>query len=177
MRSFSCDNGMCSAPGTLPSTNSVGSRMSTTTALSSLSMRVSWLTVTSATPLIRRWNNGHTGEWIWTRDKNRFGWEALRGDYAPTDHRKGWFSPALAEDLSGLPPAYIVTGALDLFLDEDLDYARRAPEEQLRSGVGDALSNLSALADWELAAEDREEPIDGLAAAFARAGFGKHGCE
>jgi triacylglycerol lipase len=72
-----------------------------------------------------RWNNGHTGEWIWTRDKNRFGWEALRGDYAPTDERKGWFSPALAEDLSGLPPAYIVTGALDLFLDEDLDYARR----------------------------------------------------
>jgi glycerol-1-phosphate dehydrogenase [NAD(P)+] len=52
----------------------------------------------------------------------------------------------------------------------DLDYVRRAPEEQLRSGVGDALSNLSALADWELAAEDREEPIDGLAAAFARAG-------
>ena len=72
-----------------------------------------------------RWNNGHTGEWIWTRDKNRFGWEALRGDYAPTDERKGWFSPALAEDLSGLPPAYILTGALDLFLDEDLDYARR----------------------------------------------------
>jgi glycerol-1-phosphate dehydrogenase [NAD(P)+] len=52
----------------------------------------------------------------------------------------------------------------------DLDYVRRAPEEQLRSGVGDALSNLSALADWELAAADRGEPIDGLAAALARAG-------
>jgi len=24
-----------------------------------------------------------------------------------------------------LPPAYIATGALDLFLDEDIDYARR----------------------------------------------------
>ena len=72
-----------------------------------------------------RHNNRHTGEWIWTRDKNRFGWEALRGDYSPTDHRKGWFSPALAEDLAGLPPAYIATGALDLFLDEDLAYARR----------------------------------------------------
>jgi acetyl esterase/lipase len=70
-------------------------------------------------------NNRHTGEWIWTRDKNRFGWEALRGDYSPTDHRKGWFSPALAEDLTRLPPAYIATGALDLFLDEDLAYARR----------------------------------------------------
>jgi triacylglycerol lipase len=69
--------------------------------------------------------NRHTGEFIWTRDKNRYGWEALRGSYRPTDERKGWFSPALADDLAGLPPAYISTGALDLFLDEDLDYARR----------------------------------------------------
>ena len=52
----------------------------------------------------------------------------------------------------------------------DLDYVRRAPPEQLRSGVGDALSNLSALADWELAAEDRGEAVDGLAATFARTG-------
>ena len=35
------------------------------------------------------------------------------------------FDPALADDLSGLPAAYLSTGALDLFLDEDLDYARR----------------------------------------------------
>ena len=32
---------------------------------------------------------------------------------------------ARAEDLTGLPPTYIATGALDLFLEEDLDYARR----------------------------------------------------
>ncbi len=70
-------------------------------------------------------NNRHTGEWVWTRDKNRYGWQALKGDYAADDARRGWFSPALADDLVGLPPAYIVTGALDLFLDEDLAYARR----------------------------------------------------
>ena len=52
----------------------------------------------------------------------------------------------------------------------DLDYVRRSPEEQLRSGIGDTLSNLSALADWKLAASDRGEPIDGLAAALARSG-------
>jgi glycerol-1-phosphate dehydrogenase [NAD(P)+] len=52
----------------------------------------------------------------------------------------------------------------------DLDYVRNCPLEQLRSGVGDALSNLSALADWELAARERGEPLDGLAAALARAG-------
>jgi glycerol-1-phosphate dehydrogenase [NAD(P)+] len=52
----------------------------------------------------------------------------------------------------------------------DLDYVRRCPPEQLRSGVGDALSNLSALADWELAARERGERVDGLAAAFSRSG-------
>jgi len=77
--------------------------------------------------------NRHTGEWIWTRDKNRFGWDALRGAYEPVDGRKGWFSPALAEDLAGLPPAYIATGALDLFLDEDLDYARRLIDSGVRT--------------------------------------------
>ena len=71
------------------------------------------------------YRNRHTGEFVWTRDKNRFGWEALRGAYRPDDARKAWFSPALAGDLAGVAPAYLSTGALDLFLDEDLDYARR----------------------------------------------------
>jgi glycerol-1-phosphate dehydrogenase [NAD(P)+] len=50
----------------------------------------------------------------------------------------------------------------------DLDYVRRAPIEQLRAGVGDALSNFNAVADWELSARERGEPLDGLAAALAR---------
>ncbi len=52
----------------------------------------------------------------------------------------------------------------------DLTYVRASPERHTRSGIGDALSNLSAVADWELAAQHRAEPVDGLAAAFARAG-------
>ncbi len=71
------------------------------------------------------YNNPTTGEFIWTRGSNRYGWGALKGRYKPTDERKGWFSPSLAEDLSGLPPTWIGTGSLDLFYDEDLDYARR----------------------------------------------------
>jgi acetyl esterase/lipase len=71
------------------------------------------------------WRNATTGEFIWTRDSNRYGWESLRGSYAADDHRKGWFSPTLADDLAGLPPCWIGTGNLDLFLDENLDYARR----------------------------------------------------
>ncbi len=69
--------------------------------------------------------NPTTGEFVWTRERNQFGWAALRGDYAIDDARRGWFSPALATDLAGLPPAWIGTGSLDLFLDENLDYALR----------------------------------------------------
>ena len=72
-----------------------------------------------------RHRNRHTGEFIWTRASNRFGWECLRGNYPANDARKGWFSPSLADDLAGLPPTWIGTGSLDLFFDEDLDYARR----------------------------------------------------
>jgi len=52
----------------------------------------------------------------------------------------------------------------------DLDYVRASPPEQLRGGVGDVLSNLSAVADWELANTERGEPLDGLAVALARSG-------
>ncbi|WP_055697302.1 MULTISPECIES: iron-containing alcohol dehydrogenase family protein [Streptomyces] len=50
----------------------------------------------------------------------------------------------------------------------DLDVIREAPVRFVRSGIGDALSNISAIADWELAARERGEDIDGLAAAMAR---------
>lgn len=69
--------------------------------------------------------NKGTGEFVWTRASNRFGWDALQGGYAIDDHRKGWFSPSLAADLAALPPTWIGTGSMDLFLDEDFDYARR----------------------------------------------------
>ena len=52
----------------------------------------------------------------------------------------------------------------------DLDYVENAPDRQTRAGIGDALSNLNAVADWELAHRVRGEPIDGLAAALARCG-------
>ena len=72
-----------------------------------------------------RHKNRSTGEFVWTRQSNQFGWESLRGDYAADDARKGWFSPSLADDFAGLPSTLLLTGSLDLFFDEDLDYARR----------------------------------------------------
>jgi len=52
----------------------------------------------------------------------------------------------------------------------DPEYVRRAPPRLVRAGIGDAVSNISALADWRLAADERGETVDGLAASFARAG-------
>jgi glycerol-1-phosphate dehydrogenase [NAD(P)+] len=52
----------------------------------------------------------------------------------------------------------------------DLDYIRDAPAAQLRSGIGDALTNLSATADWQLSHDVTGEAIDGLAVAIARTG-------
>lgn len=52
----------------------------------------------------------------------------------------------------------------------DLDFVGTCPNRQTRAGIGDALSNLNAVADWELAHEVRGEPIDGLAVTLARAG-------
>jgi glycerol-1-phosphate dehydrogenase [NAD(P)+] len=49
----------------------------------------------------------------------------------------------------------------------DLDYVRRSAPRMRRAGVGDVLSNLSALADWRLAERERGEACDGLAATFA----------
>jgi acetyl esterase len=72
-----------------------------------------------------RYKNPTTGEFIWTPGRNQFGWESLRGSYAADDQRKGWFSPSLADSLASLPPTFIMTGSLDLFFDENLDYTRR----------------------------------------------------
>jgi acetyl esterase/lipase len=72
-----------------------------------------------------------TGEFIWTASDNRFGWSSLLGT-SPGGHGiSPYAAAARAENLSGLPPAFISVGALDLFLDEDLDYATRL----MRAGV------------------------------------------
>jgi glycerol-1-phosphate dehydrogenase [NAD(P)+] len=50
----------------------------------------------------------------------------------------------------------------------DLDYVRRSEPSMRRSGIGDAISNLSAIADWRLAERERGEAVDGVAVTFAR---------
>lgn len=82
-------------------------------------------TVISADP------NAFAGEYAWTRSDNAFGWTALLGDEPGGPCVSPYASAARATDLSGLPPAYIWVGALDLFIDESIEYARRL----IRAGV------------------------------------------
>jgi glycerol-1-phosphate dehydrogenase [NAD(P)+] len=58
-----------------------------------------------------------------------------------------------------MPPVAVVV---------DLDRVRRAPDALATAGIGDVISNLSAIADWELSAADTGEPMDGLSIAMAR---------
>jgi glycerol-1-phosphate dehydrogenase [NAD(P)+] len=50
----------------------------------------------------------------------------------------------------------------------DLDYVLRSDPAMRRSGIGDAVSNLAAIADWRLAERERGEVVDGVAVTFAR---------
>lgn len=73
----------------------------------------------------------HAGEFIWTAGHNRFGWTALLGVEPGSEGVSPYAAAARADDLAGLPPTYLATGGLDLFLEEDLEYARRL----MRAGV------------------------------------------
>lgn len=62
---------------------------------------------------------------IWSREFNAFGWRSYLGSLYGTGDVPDTAAPARATDLSGLPPALVTVGAVDGFLDEDVDYAVR----------------------------------------------------
>ena len=60
---------------------------------------------------------------IWSAESNAFGWRCYLGDLYGADDVPYLAAPARAEDLSGLPEAYICVGGADGFRDEDIRYA------------------------------------------------------
>lgn len=77
--------------------------------------------------VLRELHHG-TGEFVWTPDKNEYGWTAYLGGPPQRDSAPEYAVPARREDLSGLPPAWIGVGDLDLFYEENVEYARRLEE-------------------------------------------------
>ena len=69
------------------------------------------------------------GEFVWTRQSNQYGWRSYLGD-APARAPQ---VPGRLEDFTGLPATWMATAALDLFRDENIDYARRLMEAGVRT--------------------------------------------
>ena len=67
----------------------------------------------------------HIGRLLWTPMANRFGWQCFLGRTPglPSGPIDG--VPARVQSLKGLPPTFIGVGSIDLFVDEDVDYAQR----------------------------------------------------
>lgn len=62
---------------------------------------------------------------LWSYDDNYTGWHELLGEMIGTGDVPPSAAPARVRDLAGLPATYLEVGELDIFRDEDIDYARR----------------------------------------------------
>ncbi|SCL15504.1 iron-containing alcohol dehydrogenase family protein [Micromonospora inyonensis] len=80
----------------------------------------------------------------------------------------GIASPTASLDHEGGKGSYGVHMPIAVIV--DLDFVENGPDRQTQAGIGDAVSNISACADWELAHRVRDEPVDGLAVTLARTG-------
>jgi acetyl esterase/lipase len=64
------------------------------------------------------------GEGTWDRTSNDTSWEGLLGDRRGGPDVSIYAAPSRATDLSGLPPTFIDVGTVEIFRDEDVDFAR-----------------------------------------------------
>ena len=67
----------------------------------------------------------NTGEFIWTKENNRFGWASYLGGETKLNNGS---IPARLNDLEGFPPTFIATGSLDLFMEENIRFIERLQE-------------------------------------------------
>jgi len=65
------------------------------------------------------------GRFMWNASANRLAWSSLLGVPAGSSKVPVAAVPARVASVAGLPPAWIGVGALDLFVEEDMEYARR----------------------------------------------------
>jgi acetyl esterase/lipase len=113
----------------------------------------------------------YTGEFIWTPEANRFGWTSLLGQNPGGPDVSPYAAAARAEILEGLPATFINVGALDLFLEEDLEYARRL----MRAGVPTELHvypgayhGFRMVADARVTQAAQRDQLNALKRAFER---------
>jgi len=112
-----------------------------------------------------------TGEFIWTPKSNTFGWASLLGVAPGSTGVSEYAAPARASDLTKLPRTFISTGALDLFLEEDIEYARRL----MRCGVPvelhvypGAYHGFDLAPDARVSKQAQRDSVDALRRSMAR---------
>ncbi|WP_405553389.1 alpha/beta hydrolase [Streptomyces canus] len=81
-------------------------------------------------PMLDDRNDSHStyqmaGLGVWDRTANETGWTALLGELRGGPDVPAYAAPARAEDLSGLPPAFLDVGSAETFRDEVVAYASR----------------------------------------------------
>jgi acetyl esterase/lipase len=68
-------------------------------------------------------DHGGRGRFMWTPNSNRFGWTAYLGREPRMSDAPEYAAPARRTDVTGLAPAWVGVGSLDLFHDEAVAYA------------------------------------------------------
>ncbi|WP_413665298.1 alpha/beta hydrolase [Microbulbifer sp. CNSA002] len=88
---------------------------------------------------------------IWTYEDNLTGWTAYLGNQVGSPAVSPHAAPARLQDAKGLPPAFIDVGELDIFRDEDIQYAQLLTD----AGVSTELHvRPGVIHSWELFAPD-----------------------
>jgi acetyl esterase/lipase len=75
------------------------------------------------------------GGFLWPASANRLAWSSLLGVPAGSPQVPAAAVPARVASVAGLPPAWIGVGSIDLFVEENMEYARRL----VRAGVATEL--------------------------------------
>jgi acetyl esterase/lipase len=70
----------------------------------------------------------HIGTYLWTPERNALGWSALLAQPPGGASVPAGAVPARVKSVAGLPAAWIGVGSLDLFVQEDVENARRLIE-------------------------------------------------
>lgn len=70
-------------------------------------------------------DHGGRGRFMWTPESSRWAWTAYLGREPQESQAPEYAAPARRADLTGLPPAWIGVGDLDILYDEGVTYAER----------------------------------------------------
>jgi acetyl esterase/lipase len=70
---------------------------------------------------------------LWSLDTNLIAWRSYLGCEPGLERVPATAAPSRAVDLSGLPPAFVAVADVDMFADEDVEYAQRLMQAGVRT--------------------------------------------